>query len=200
VRAECQDEGGGQSGKRGVSAKAAFRFLAPGQAASWAASDCLASRHFVDEIEYNDGSENDPPIGNLNARDRCFLAKPFHEFSSLSSQGGLRPAYPLMAACDQEALAQVLAQDMSPGQGWDFISIILGGAFAIVLAVVLGVPIAKAVQSKRRQRRMRRRFSDTRGRRRRSRRHRAGRTLGPECLILIRRKNCIIAAPLVTAV
>ena len=52
---------------------------------------------------------------------------------------------------------------VSADQGW----IILGGAVAIVMAVVLGVPIAKAVQSKRRQRRMRLHFSDTRGLRRR---------------------------------
>jgi len=55
---------------------------------------------------------------------------------------------------------------MNPDQGWDLISIILGGAIAIVLVVVLGIPIAKAVQNKLHKRRMRRHFSDTRGRRR----------------------------------
>ena len=33
----------------------------------------------VDEKDYNDGTQNDPPIGNLNARYRCFPAKPFHD-------------------------------------------------------------------------------------------------------------------------
>jgi hypothetical protein len=33
----------------------------------------------VDEQDHNDGTQNDPPIGNLNARYRCFLAKPFHD-------------------------------------------------------------------------------------------------------------------------
>jgi len=56
---------------------------------------------------------------------------------------------------------------MNPDQGWDLISIMLGGAIAIVLVVVLGVPIAKAVQNNLHKSRMRRHFSDTRGRRRR---------------------------------
>jgi hypothetical protein len=34
----------------------------------------------VDEQDYNDGTQNDHPIGNLNARYRRFLAKPFHGF------------------------------------------------------------------------------------------------------------------------
>ncbi len=34
----------------------------------------------VDEQDYNDGSQNDPPIGNLSARYRCFAFKPFHDF------------------------------------------------------------------------------------------------------------------------
>jgi hypothetical protein len=52
-----------------------------------------------------------------------------------------------------------------PDQGWD-ISIVLGGA-AIVLAIVLGVPIAKFITDKLHERKMRQHFSDTRGRRRR---------------------------------
>ena len=36
----------------------------------------------VDEQNCNEGTQNDPPIGNLNARYRCFLAKPFHDFLS----------------------------------------------------------------------------------------------------------------------
>jgi hypothetical protein len=34
----------------------------------------------VDEPDYNDGAQNDHPIGNLNARYRCCPAKPFHDF------------------------------------------------------------------------------------------------------------------------
>jgi hypothetical protein len=34
----------------------------------------------VDEPDYNDGAQNDHPIGNLNARYRRFPAKPFHDF------------------------------------------------------------------------------------------------------------------------
>jgi len=37
---------------------------------------------YVDEQDYNDGTQNDPPIGNLNARYRCFLAKPIHDVFS----------------------------------------------------------------------------------------------------------------------
>ena len=29
---------------------------------------------------HNDGTQNDPPIRNLNASYRCFPAKPFHRF------------------------------------------------------------------------------------------------------------------------
>jgi hypothetical protein len=31
--------------------------------------------------DYNEGAQNDHPSGNLNARYRCFAAKPFHDFS-----------------------------------------------------------------------------------------------------------------------
>jgi hypothetical protein len=55
---------------------------------------------------------------------------------------------------------------MSPDQGWDLITIILGGAITIVLVVVLGVPIVRAIQNILHKRQMRRHFSDTRGRRR----------------------------------
>jgi hypothetical protein len=55
----------------------------------------------------------------------------------------------------------------SPDQAWDFISIMLGGAGAVALVLILGVPIAKIVRNKLYDRRMRRHFSDTRGRRRR---------------------------------
>jgi hypothetical protein len=34
----------------------------------------------VDKQDYNDGTQNDPPIRNLNASYRCFPAKPFHRF------------------------------------------------------------------------------------------------------------------------
>jgi hypothetical protein len=34
----------------------------------------------VDETDCNDGAQNDHPIGNLNARYRCFPARPFHDF------------------------------------------------------------------------------------------------------------------------
>src|ERR1700745_1267474 len=32
----------------------------------------------VDNPDYNNGHQNEYPIGNLNARYRCFLAEPFH--------------------------------------------------------------------------------------------------------------------------
>jgi len=54
-----------------------------------------------------------------------------------------------------------------PNQGWDVISITVGGAFAVVMVVILGVPIAKLIRDKLYARRMRHHFSDTRGRRRR---------------------------------
>jgi hypothetical protein len=56
---------------------------------------------------------------------------------------------------------------MGPDQGWDFISIMLGGTVAFVLVVVFGVPIAKLIRDKLHDRQMRQHFSDTRGRRRR---------------------------------
>ena len=34
----------------------------------------------VDEQDYDGGTQNDSPIGHLNAGYRCFLAKPFHDF------------------------------------------------------------------------------------------------------------------------
>jgi hypothetical protein len=32
----------------------------------------------VDNPDYDNSRQNEYPIGNLNARYRCFLAKPFH--------------------------------------------------------------------------------------------------------------------------
>jgi hypothetical protein len=49
------------------------------EAQSWLSNVSVHGR--VDEQDYNDGTQNDPPIGNLNARYRCFLAKPFHDVS-----------------------------------------------------------------------------------------------------------------------
>ena len=54
---------------------------------------------------------------------------------------------------------------MSADQGWDLITIILGGAVAIALVVIFGVPIATAVQNKLHKKKMRRHFSATRARR-----------------------------------
>jgi hypothetical protein len=51
--------------------------------------------------------------------------------------------------------------DMSPEQGWDRIWFIAGGAIAFVVAV----PIAYVIRDKLCERRMRRHFDDTRGRR-----------------------------------
>jgi hypothetical protein len=34
----------------------------------------------VDEQDYNDGTQNNHPIGNLSASYRCFPLKPFHDF------------------------------------------------------------------------------------------------------------------------
>jgi hypothetical protein len=35
----------------------------------------------VDNPDYENSRQNEYPIGNLNARYRCFLAEPFHGFS-----------------------------------------------------------------------------------------------------------------------
>jgi hypothetical protein len=56
---------------------------------------------------------------------------------------------------------------MNPDQGWDVISMAVGGAVAIAVVVVFGVPIAKLIRDKLHDRQMRRHFSDTRKRRRR---------------------------------
>jgi len=45
----------------------------------------------VDEQDYNDGSQNDHPIGDLNARYRCFPAKPFHDFRPQIGRLSWRP-------------------------------------------------------------------------------------------------------------
>jgi hypothetical protein len=42
----------------------------------------------VDEPDCNDGAQNDHPMGNLNARYRCFPAKPFHDFPPLAGATG----------------------------------------------------------------------------------------------------------------
>ena len=36
----------------------------------------------VDDQDYNDGAQNDHPIGKLDARYRCLFAKPFHDYPS----------------------------------------------------------------------------------------------------------------------
>jgi len=36
----------------------------------------------IDDQNHNNSAENDDPIGDLNARYRCLLGKPFHDFSS----------------------------------------------------------------------------------------------------------------------
>ena len=50
----------------------------------------------VNDQDHNNGTQNDHPIGNLNACYRCLLIKPFHDFpphriESLSQRGGLLP-------------------------------------------------------------------------------------------------------------
>jgi hypothetical protein len=40
----------------------------------------------VDDQDYNDGAQNDHPIGKLNARYRCPFAKPFHDVPPILKQ------------------------------------------------------------------------------------------------------------------
>jgi len=40
----------------------------------------------VDDQDYNDGAQNDNPIGKLNARYRCLFAKPFHDYPPIFKQ------------------------------------------------------------------------------------------------------------------
>ena len=54
---------------------------------------------------------------------------------------------------------------MSPEQAWDLIWTIVGGGAVVALVLVFGVPIANVVRNKLYERRMRRHFSNTRGRR-----------------------------------
>jgi hypothetical protein len=42
-------------------------------------SDFGFLRGSIDEPDYNDGDQNEHPVGNLNARYRCCPAKPFHD-------------------------------------------------------------------------------------------------------------------------
>ena len=44
----------------------------------------------VDDQDYNDGAQNDHPIGNLNARYRRLLAKPFRDFLPYSNSSSPR--------------------------------------------------------------------------------------------------------------
>ena len=39
----------------------------------------------VDDQDYNDGAQNDHPIGKLNARYRCLFAKPFHDYPAIQT-------------------------------------------------------------------------------------------------------------------
>ena len=52
----------------------------------------------ANEQDYNDGTQNEHPIGNLSARYRCFPAKPFHDFPSQVGRLSWRPFlfYPLL--------------------------------------------------------------------------------------------------------
>jgi hypothetical protein len=54
---------------------------------------------------------------------------------------------------------------MSPEQAWDLIWSIVGGAIALVVAGVFAVPIANVIRDKLYERRIRRHFDDTQGRR-----------------------------------
>ena len=63
---------------------------------------------------------------------------------------------------------------MSPEQAWDIIWFIAGSAIAFVVAALFAVPIAVAIRDKLYERRMRRHFGDTRGRRGRIRSKRPG--------------------------
>ena len=49
------------------------------------------SHECIDDQDYNDSTENDQPIGNLTARYRGFLVKPFHGFSSKIGRLSLQP-------------------------------------------------------------------------------------------------------------
>jgi hypothetical protein len=40
----------------------------------------------VDDQDYNDGAQNDHPIGKLSARYRCLFAKPFHDYPPIFKQ------------------------------------------------------------------------------------------------------------------
>ena len=40
----------------------------------------------VDDQDYNDGAQNDHPIGKLNARYRCLFAKPFQDYPAIFKQ------------------------------------------------------------------------------------------------------------------
>ena len=64
----------------------------------------------VNDQDHNNGTQNDHPIGNFNARYRCLSGKPFHNFppdqiDRLSQRGGLLPkrkenrSLEFMAAC-----------------------------------------------------------------------------------------------------
>jgi hypothetical protein len=44
----------------------------------------------VDDQDYNDGAQNDNPIGKLNARYRCLFAKPFHDYPPIFNSGSPR--------------------------------------------------------------------------------------------------------------
>ena len=49
------------------------------------------SHEYIDDQDYNDSTENDQPIGNLSARYRGFLVKPFHDFSFKIGRLSWRP-------------------------------------------------------------------------------------------------------------
>src|SRR5271170_4653693 len=51
-----------------------------------------------DEQEYDDGGQNDRPIGNWIARYRCFSFEPFHYASSQIGRPSWRPLSGIVAA------------------------------------------------------------------------------------------------------
>jgi len=44
----------------------------------------------VDDQDHNNGTQNDHPIGNLNARYRCLFGKPFYDFPPIFFSGSPR--------------------------------------------------------------------------------------------------------------
>ena len=80
-----------------------------------------------DEEDYNDGAQNEHPIGNLSARYRRFPAKPFHDFPPRLGRLGWQPRDRNWIGCREGILESVVER---------FFLVLTGELGAIVIVLM----------------------------------------------------------------